>query len=63
MAKLTFGWILGTYVFAKAPLVLVSFVEPQRGSFMVWEVNMGVEFDNIMFINCLAYDIYIYGAF
>ena len=29
-----------------------------RGSFMVWEINMGVcprlEFDNIMFINCLG---------
>ena len=39
----------------------------QRGSFMVWEINMGVcprlEFDNIMFINCLEYDFYIYGAF
>ena len=33
---------------------------------MVWEINMGVcqrlEFDN-MFINCLGYDFYIYGAF
>ena len=40
---------------------------PKRGSFMVWEINMGVcprlEFDNIMFINCLGYDFYIYGAF
>ena len=39
----------------------------QRGSCMVWEINMGVcprlEFDNIMFINCLGYDFYIYGAF
>ena len=39
----------------------------QRGSFMVWEINMGVcprlEFDNIMFINWLGYDFYIYGAF
>ena len=39
----------------------------QRGSFMVWEINMGVcprlEFDNIMFINCLENDFYIYGAF
>ena len=39
----------------------------QRGSFMVWEINMGVcprlEFDNIMFINCLGYDFYIYSAF
>ena len=34
---------------------------------MVWEINMGVcprlEFDNIMFSNCLGYDFYIYGAF
>ena len=39
----------------------------QRGSFMVWEINMGVcprlEFDNIMFINCLGYVFYIYGTF
>ena len=38
-----------------------------RGSLMVWEINMGVcprlEFDNIMFNNCLGYDFYIYGAF
>ena len=34
---------------------------------MVWEINMGVcprlEFDNIMFINYLGYDFYIYGTF
>ena len=34
---------------------------------MVWEINMGVcprfEFDNIMLINCMRYDFYIYGAF
>ena len=34
---------------------------------MVWEINMGVcprlEFDNIMVINCLGNDFYIYGAF
>ena len=34
---------------------------------MVWEINIGVcprlEFDNIMFIICLGYDFYIYGAF
>ena len=34
---------------------------------MVCEINMRVcprlEFDNIMFINCLAYGFYIYGAF
>ena len=32
---------------------------------MVWEINMvctRLEFDNIMFINCLGYDFYIYGA-
>ena len=33
----------------------------QRGSFMVWEINMGVcprlEFDNIMFINWLGYEL------
>ena len=34
---------------------------------MVWEINKGVrtrlEFDNFMFVNCLGYDVYIYGAF
>ena len=34
---------------------------------MVWEINMGVcprlEFDNIMFINCLGDGFYIYDAF
>ena len=34
---------------------------------MVWEINIGVcprlDFDNIMFINYLGYDFYIYGAF
>ena len=39
----------------------------ERGSFMVWEINMGVyprlEFDNIMFINCLGCDFYIPVAY
>ena len=34
---------------------------------MVWEIHMAVcprlELDNIMFINYLGYDFYIYGAF
>ena len=34
---------------------------------MVWGINKRVcprlEFDNFMFINCLGYDFYIYGAF
>ena len=34
---------------------------------MVWEINMGVcqrlEFDNIIFINCLGHDFYINDAF
>ena len=38
-----------------------------RGSYMVWEINMGVcsrlEFDNIMLISCLGYDFYIHGAY
>ena len=39
----------------------------QRGSYKVWEINMGVcprfELDYIMFNNCLGYDFCIYGAF
>ena len=38
----------------------------EMGSYKVWGINMGVcprlEFD-IMFINCLGYDFYIYDAF
>ena len=34
---------------------------------MVWEIEMSVcprlELDNIMCINCLGYNFYIYGAF
>ena len=37
----------------------------KRVSYKVWKINMGVcpglEFNNIMFINCLGYDFYIYG--
>ena len=43
------------------------FAVAKRGSYMVMGINMGVcprlEFDNIMVINCLGYDFYIYGAF
>ena len=51
----------------KAPQkALVAVSRWQRGSFMVWEINMGVcprlEYDNIMFINCPGYDFYIFGA-
>ena len=39
----------------------------QRGSFMVWEINIEVcpllDFDNIMFFYCLGYNFNIYGAF
>ena len=57
---------LGTLILFSVHLRTIdNFIE--MGSFMVWEINMGVcprlEFDNIMFINCLGYDFYIYGAF
>ena len=39
----------------------------QRGSCMVWEINMGVcprlDIENIMLFNCLGYNFNIYGAF
>ena len=39
----------------------------QRGSCMVWEINMGVcprlDFENNMLFNCLGYNFNIYGAF
>ena len=35
-----------------------------RGSYMVWAINMGVcprlEFDNIMLFNCLGYDFFLF---
>ena len=41
--------------------------EFKRGSCMVWEIKMGVyprlDFENIMFFNCLGYIFNIYGAF
>ena len=41
-------------------IVFFNFI--QRGSYMVWGINMEVcprlEFDNIMFINCLGYDLF-----
>ena len=45
-------------------MVLLDFV--YRGTYKVWKINMGVctrlEFIDIMFITCLGYDFYIYGA-
>ena len=39
----------------------------ERGSCMVWEINMGVcphsDFENIMLFNCLGYNFNIYGTF
>ena len=38
-------------------------VSTKRGSYMVWEINKGVCFINgSLFIDCLGYDFYIYGA-
>ena len=41
--------------------------DPERGSCMVWEINMGVcprlDFDNIMIFSFLGYNFNIYGAF
>ena len=39
----------------------------EKGSCMVWEINMGVcprlDFENIMLFTCLGYNFNIYGAF
>ena len=39
----------------------------ERGSCMVWEINIGVcprlDFYNIMLFNCLGYNFKVYGAF
>ena len=55
------------WMFIYVTLLNRKFHASKRGSYMVWEINMGVcprlEFDNIMFINCLGYVFYIYGAF
>ena len=48
-------------------LIRIFNVYLEKGLFHGMEINMGVcprlEFDNIMFINCLGYYFYIYGAF
>ena len=45
--------------------IQINWVE--RGSCMVWEINMGVcprlNFDNIELFNCPGYNFNIYGAF
>ena len=60
------GLILYPNIVCQRNVQGLNTILPQRGSFMVWEISMGVcprlEFDNIMFINCLGYDFYIYGA-
>ena len=53
------------------PKNIRNFKHPQkifeRGSCMVWEINMGVcpclDFENIMLFNCLGYNFNIYSAF
>ena len=45
----------------------LSWPNIQRGSNKVWEIYLEIcprlEFDSITQINCLGYDLYIYGAF
>ena len=58
---------MNTFVVCPLEGMIVKVVTCQRGSYMVWEINMGVsprlEFDNSILFNCLGYDFYIYGAF
>ena len=47
---------------------MTGYAKPEeRGSCMVWEINMGVcprlDFENIMLFNCLGYNFNIYVAF
>ena len=48
-------------------LNLYKLTSSERGSCMIWEINIGVcprlDFENIMLFNCLAYNFNIYGAF
>ena len=43
------------------------FTKTERGSCMVWEINMGVcprlDFDNITLLNCLGYNFNVYGGY
>ena len=52
-------------LFSNASMIFLPF--SQRGSCMVWEINMGVcsrlDFDNIMLFNYLGYNFNIYNAF
>ena len=54
-------------VFTQPGPYIIKLHAQQRGSCMVWEINMGVcprlDFDNIMLFNCLGYNFNIYGAF
>ena len=56
---------MGNYFNELHYLHLACFIK--RGSYKVWEINIGVclrlELDNITLINYLGYDFYIYGAF
>ena len=46
---------------------VATIMDTQRGSCMVWEINMGVcprlDFETIMLFYCLGYNFNIYGAF
>ena len=46
---------------------LICMYTIERGSCMVWEINMGVcprlDFDIFMLFNCLGYNFNIYGEF
>ena len=68
MAWYVLGYRVGIHFYDMVPqFSTVYYVFSQRGSYMVWEINMGVcprlKFYNIMFINCLGYDFNIEGAF
>ena len=68
------GYIFNDYSFTSSVSNMLSKLNlptlekrRQRGSCIVWEINMGVcprlDFKNIMLFNCLGYNFNIYGAF
>ena len=58
---------ISAFVIRSLDNIISKLATAERGSCMVWEINMGVcprlDFENIIIFNCLGYNFNIYGAF
>ena len=56
-----------THIRSLASVQIIKLISNERGSCMVWEINIGVcprlDFENITLFNCLGYNFNINGAF